>query len=91
MKTLNCSAAKSFIFSFQLNRNYVWLVMGNYNQPGGDKIEFVKYNIKAGSVEISPIKFGESVNQLMVFDPINPDFLIYKSADGYLIRKRAFQ
>jgi hypothetical protein len=91
MREGDCSSAKNFIYSFLLNENYVWLTMLNTNHQGGDQLELLKYNRKTKDLEVSSLRFTESENNLMAFDPVNPDFFIYKSAGGYLIRKRAFK
>jgi hypothetical protein len=80
---------KAFIYSFVVTHEYVWLTIDR-NVGGVSSIQFAKYNRITSDTEYSCIQFPASINPAPSFDPINPDYVLYKTAHG-LVRRRAFK
>ena len=51
---------------------------------------FYKMNRKTRKVENVSVVFSEKQRMQMVYDPLNPDYIIYKTDEGNLVRKRIF-
>lgn len=74
---------------YVLNDDYVWMTV----TKGGKSVlqQYYKMNRHTRSVAKSAKEFDISQNFVAsAFDPLNPDYIIYKNEDNQLVRERIF-
>jgi hypothetical protein len=84
----NESILNGWLIRFKLSDEYLWYIVNRVDE--GRKVKLYKMNRKTRAIETSTTIFDNTF-QLLEFDPINPDFILYKDDKGQLIRERAFE
>lgn len=74
---------------FFINDDFVWVSIGE-DINGQWKYRYYKFNRHTRQHEIAQLVFNLGDRIKSAFDPLNPDYLIYKNNDGLIIREKIF-
>lgn len=79
---------KAVLSGYVISKEYLWFLVDHNDSEKQSK--FYRLNRATRAIETSELTFPVNRKPLMDFDPLNPDYLIYKNKQGFLVREKLF-
>jgi hypothetical protein len=73
----------------RVSKDYYWVIRNEFTANSSKQV-FLKVNRKTRQIQQSKIQIGPADSTIASYDPLNPDYIVYKTKKRQIIRQKIF-